>query len=224
MNNDLDTSPKSFPFIPVLLITLSLTTLIFAGLFVVYFSQSSNVNTNLIQAKKTSAVAAKDEQKKLDMAAAERALETPFRSYDAPDQFGSFSIKFPKNWSSRVSESVQNSVQVNLSVNPDFVRYKDDVPQPVALRVRLIKQSANSFISGFEDALKKGMIKKSSISMSGQTGIAFTGHYHDESGISPDFVRLVAFPVRDKVLIFSCENGLYTAQFDTTISQSKIIP
>ncbi len=222
MNHELESSPKSLPLVPILISIIGLTTVIFAGLFLYYYSQAKTATNILDQAKKEASTAARAEQKKADSAAQEVALESPFRSYQAPDEFGSFNVKFPKNWSARLAESAPGQVQVNLSVNPDFIRYKDDVTQPVALRVRLIKQNINAFIAEFEDAIKTGAVKKSGIVVSGQNGIALTGHYTDPS--QGGFVRLVAVPVRDKVLVFTCENGLYTSQFDATVSQSKIVP
>ena len=203
---------------------MSLTTVVFAGLFLFYFSQAQTAINTLTQAKKESGTVARSDQKKADAILQETALESPFRSYQAPDEFGSFNVKFPKNWSARLAESGNGQVQVNLSVNPDFIRYKDEITQPVALRVQLIKQNNNAFIAEFADAIKSGTLKKSTIVISGQNGIALTGHFHDTSGSKSDFVRLVAVPVRDKVLVFTCENGLYTTQFDSTISQSKIVP
>lgn len=224
MNKDLETSPKSLPLVPIFLGLLGVTTLIFASLFLYFYAQAQTANSSLSQAKKEAATAARADQKKADALSQEIALESPFRSYQAPDEFGSFNVKFPKNWSARLSESASGQVQVNLSVNPDFIRYKDDVTQPVALRVRLIKQNSNSFIAEFADAVKSGAIKKSAIIVSGQNGIALTGHFTDITQNKSDFVRLVAVPVRDKVLVFTCENGLYTSQFDATVSQSKIVP
>ncbi len=224
MNHDLETSPKSPPLVPILLGILGLTTVIFAGLFLYYFAQAQTANNSLDQAKKEASTVARADQKKADVAAQEVALESPFRSYQAPEEFGSFNVKFPKNWSARLAESAGGQVQVNLSVNPDFIRYKDDTTQPVALRVRLIKQNNNAFIAEFADAIKSGALKKSSIVVSGQNGIALTGHYIDTNQSKSDFVRLVAVPVRDKVLVFTCENGLYTSQFDSTVSQTKIVP
>jgi hypothetical protein len=224
MNQDLETSPKSLPLIPILLGILGLTTVIFAGLFLFFYSQAQTANSTLFQAKKEASAVARSDQKKVDAAAQELSLESPFRSYQAPDEFGSFNIKFPKSWSARLAESAAGQVQVNLSVNPDFIRYKDEITQPVALRVRLIKQNSNAFIGDFDDAIKAGTLKKSSIVVSGQNGIALTGHFTDSTQNQSSFVRLVAIAVRDKVLVFTCENGLYTTQFDSTISQSKIVP
>ena len=207
----------------MLLVVLSIATLIFAGLFIFSYAQATSAKSSLNAAKQKAAQDAAAKQKLTDAAASAAALESPYRSYKAPTEFGSFTVNFPKSWSSRVAETADAQVQVNMSANPDFVRYKGDQAQPVALRVRLIQQTSNSYIAAFDEAIKSGALKKSNITVSGQNAVSLTGHFHDDSGAS-DFVRLVAVPVRDKVIVFSCENGLYTSQFDAVISQSKIIP
>jgi hypothetical protein len=223
MNQDLPPVQKSLPLTGILLVILSVATLIFAGLFLWSFSQAQTATGILNKATANAAQNAAAKQKKTDTAATLAALEVPYRSYQAPVSFGSFTVNFPKSWSARVSESASNTTQVNLSVNPDFVRYRDDQAQAVALRVRLVQQNSNLFLASFADAIKSGALKKSNTTISGQNAIALTGHFHDES-VSPDFVRMVAVPVRDKVIVFSCENGLYTSQFDLVLAQSKIIP
>ena len=130
MNQDLEASPKSYPLVPILITVLGLTTVLFAGLFLLYFSQATTAKSTLSQAKKAAADSARSEQKKADIAASELAQEVPFRSYQAPEEFGSFNVKFPKNWSARLAESTSSQIQVNLSINPDFVRYKDDSASP----------------------------------------------------------------------------------------------
>lgn len=223
MNQDLPPTQRSFPLTGILLAILGGATLLFAGLFLWSFSQAQTATSTLNKATLRAAQEAAAKQKKADLAASITALEVPYRSYQAPISFGSFTINFPKSWSSRVAETAENPTQVNLSVNPDFVRYKGDQAQAVALRVRLIQQNSNLFLANYADSIKSGVLKKSTIVVSGQNAVALTGHYQDDSG-SAGFVRLVAVPVRDKVLVFSCENGLYTSEFETTLSQSKIIP
>lgn len=223
MNQDLPPVQKSLPLTGILFVILSVATLIFAGLFLWSFGRAQDATAILNKATAQADQNATEKQKKADSTAALAALEIPYRSYQAPVSFGSFTVNFPKSWSARVAESASSTNQVNLSVNPDFIRYKDDLPQPVAVRIRLIQQNSNLFLASFAEAIKAGSLKKSNITVSGQNAIALTGHFHDEA-IAPDFVRMVAVPVRDKVIVFSCENGLYTSQFDVVLSQSKIIP
>ena len=223
MNQDLPSTKNSFPLTTVLFVVLALATLIFAGLFVYSFTQAQNATATLNQARNKAAIDAAAAQKKIDQKSFIAESESPYRSYKAPIEYGSFTVNFPKTWSSRVAESANGIIQVNLSVNPDFVRYKDDIAQPVALRVRLIQQNSNAYIATFAEAIKKGSLKKSSMTVSGQNAVVLTGHYHDDSGFA-DFVRLVAVPVRDKVVVFSSEITAYSAEIDTVLAQSKIIP
>lgn len=223
MNQDLPPAQRSLPLTNILLVVLGLTTLIFAGLFLFSYDQASTATKTLNQAKQKAAAEAAQKQKKADIAANLAALEIPYRSYQAPTAFGSFTVNFPKSWSSRVSEIAENKTQVNLSVNPEFVRYKGEQALPVALRVRLIQQTSNSFIAEFSETIKSRKLTKSTMTVSGQNAIVLSGNFKSEDGLS-GFVRLVAVPVRDKVIVFTCENGLYTQQFETVIAQAKIIP
>jgi hypothetical protein len=223
MNPSAQPGERNFPLVPIVIATLAVATAAFAVLFVIYFSKNATATKTLTQAKREAVLAGAAQQKKLDAKATEIASESPFRRYDAPSQFGPFVIKFPKNWSARVAENANRTTQVNFSANPDFIRYKDDEPLAVALRVRLIQQNANAYVQNYDDAVKSGALKKSALTVSGQKATLLQGNYDDGSGTAA-IVRLVAVPVRDKVIVFTCENSAYTTQFDTVVSQATIIP
>lgn len=223
MNQDLPPAQRALPLTSILLVVLGITTVIFAGLFLFSYNKASSATNNSNQVAQSAAIQAAQKQKKTDLAANIAAMEIPYRTYQAPTAYGSFIVSFPKSWSSRVSEAAENKVQVNLSVNPDFVRYKGDSALPVALRVRLIQQTSNSFIAEYAESIKSRKLVKTTSIVSGQNAIVLTGNFRSDDDTS-GFVRLVAVPVRDKVIVFTCENGLYTQQFEEVIAQAKIIP
>ncbi len=222
MNDELPPLPKTPPYKTLFIVALALATIIFASLSIYFFSQSSKATLVLGQAKKIAASDAATKQKQIDDIAATTASELPYRSYMAPKAFGAITITFPKNWSSRVAEFTENNVQFNLSANPEFIKYKDDKPLAVALRVRLIKQTMNSYIDSFGDSVKSGVLHKSNVKVSGINGISLDGKYPDESS-NIGFVHLVAVPLKEKVVVFTTEDSAFSSQFATILSQSKII-
>ena len=71
----------------------------------------------------------------------------------------------------------------------------------------------------YNSVIKTGVVKKASIQVSGQPGFDLTGKFSGRKTI-----REVVVPIRDKVLVFSTESAQYASEFNTILSQAKIIP
>jgi hypothetical protein len=200
----------------VLIGLLGVGTVVFAILTVVAFGQASTAKNTLSKQKQAAADAARTEQKKTDERAAEIAAESPFRSYVAPIEYGSFEIKFPKNWSSWVDEERSSGTQVNLIVHPDFIRKTNNLEELMAARVTLQQKTLNEFLRPYE-ANKK--VTRADITVSGVKGVQITGQFSDKRTS-----RIVVVPIRDKSLVFTNEASQYNAEFDQILAQSKVVP
>lgn len=209
---------KSSPILMIFLIILGIGTILF-GILTVVFSNKANTATATLEAQKSAAAAkARIEQQQADNVLYTKANESPFRTYEAPPEFGSFVISFPKNWSSSVSQD-NSGTQVHLILNPDFLRRTNGQEQPMAVRVMLIQRSKEQQLSQFTGLLKSGKLKQANITVSGQPAFDITGAFNDRKT-----VRQVVVPIRDKVLVFTTENAKYAVEFGEIIAQAKIVP
>jgi hypothetical protein len=197
---------------------LGLAAVVFAILAVISYNKAS-VATKTLNTQKAAAVAkAKAEQKQTDEHIATEANESPFRAYTAPVDFGSFEIKFPKNWSSYVDQEAHGT-QISLAINPDFIRRTNNADELMATRVQLIERSKDGYLQAYTSYIKRGTIKQADITVSGQHAYDLTGQFTDKKTS-----RQVIVPVRDKVLVFINENSKYASEFNQILAQAKIIP
>lgn len=202
----------------VLLGVLGLGTVLFAILTIMFYAQATSAKKTLDQAKAAAAEQAKSDQKKADEAAASLAASLPYRTYTAPGEFGSFEIKFPKQWSSYAIQD-RSGTQVNLALNPDFVRRTNGQDEVVAARILLLERTSDQYLAGLGSYISRGTIKKADTTVSGIASVSLTGQFQDKK-----VIRQVMVPVRDKVIIFQNENSTYASQFNDILSGSKIIP
>jgi hypothetical protein len=200
----------------VLIGVLGAGAMAFAIMSIVAFDQASKAKTTLEAQKTQAAAAAREDQKKKDQQAAEIASESPFRSYIAPLEFGSFEIKFPKNWSGYAQQALGSSTQVDLALHPNFVRRQNGTDDLIATRVLLIKRQMNDYLKTYDS--QKGLSRKD-VTISDIKGVQVSGKFNDKRT-----TRLVVVPIRDKSLIFINENEAYSSQFDQILAQSKILP
>ena len=180
------------------------------------FTQAKTATTTLETQKKAAADAARSDQKKQDATAAEIAAESPFRSYVAPLEYGSFEIKFPKNWSGYVEQTRSGTTQVNLVLNPDFVRKDNNVEDLQATKVILMQRTLEEYLKPYTNV--KGL-DKADVTVAGIKSVQLSGKIPDRRSS-----RIVAVPVRDKTILFVNENSKYSREFDQILAQSKIVP
>lgn len=195
---------------------LGVTTVALGIAAIVAFNQASTAKNTAEQQKKIATEAARADQKQQDQRAAEIAAETPFRSYIAPLEYGSFEIKFPKNWSATATEERAGSTQVALVFHPDFIHRSNSVDDLMAVKVQLQQKTITEFLRAYENNKK---ILRTDVTVSDIKGVQLTGTFPDKR-----LARIVAVPVRDKTLVFINESSKYSREFDEVLAQSKIRP
>jgi hypothetical protein len=208
----------SSPLMIILIGLLGIGTVAFAAMTFVFYSRAQLVSKDVSGQKAAAAAVARADQKKADDAAYIIANESPYRSYVAPTEFGSFEIKFPKSWSASVDQE-KSGTQVKLTLNPDFIRRTNSVDELAGAVVTLKEQDQNTFLSPYTPMVKRGTLKQADMTISGQKAYSLTGAFTDKRT-----TRLVVVPVRDKVIVFTNENGKYADEFNQILAQSKIIP
>jgi hypothetical protein len=190
--------------------------LLFGGLSIYAFSVANKATTTLNQQKQAAADAARADQKKTDERAYEIAAESPFRSYIAPIEYGSFEIKFPKSWSAFVQEHRHGNSQVILIVHPNFVRRQQNIEDLAATRIELIQKKLSEYLKPF-DSQKK--VKRRDVTIDSIKSVELTGKFETTRP-----TRIVVVPVRDKVMVFTNEAAQYSREYDEILAQAKIIP
>lgn len=211
-------APRKSPIVPIMLILLGFGTVIF-GVLTIVFANSAASTAKAADARVQAAAAkATEDQKQADEIATAKANGSPFRAYTAPVAYGSFQIYFPKNWSSYVDEEPSGK-QVQLIINPEFIRKTKGVEDLVAARITFEERTKDAFLAGYASYLKNGKLKRTETKVSDQTAYDFTGEFPDKRT-----VHQVVVPVRDKVLVFSSENTKYAPEFSQILAQAKIVP
>lgn len=205
--------------VTILITFLGLGVVAFGVLTVYFYSQAQTATNTLNQQKQAAAKAAATAQQKTDAKAALLSSETPYRSYTAPKAFGSFVINFPKNWNASVQEAANDTTQVNLLLNPDFIRQTGSTPEPDAAHIRLLNQSSNQLMQTYTFQVKEGKLKQQAITVSGINAIQLTGSFSGEPTL-----ELVLVPVRDKTISLAMENAQYQNEFNQILAQAKVNP
>lgn len=207
----------------VALAVLGIFVLVFAGLFINSYMKAQdatkNVKAKTAVAYKLGQEAGAKTQKETDAAAAKAAEQNPYRAYTAPTAFGEFTIKFPKSWSSSVSENLTNSSQVELIANPEFIKILPNNSINYALRVTLVNNTYTSVQSQYGQQVKNKKATAKAVKVSGIDATRYEGEYKQgKSGVA------VLVPVRDKTVVFTTENTKYQPEFEATLTQSTIKP
>ncbi len=211
-------TPTKNPALPALIILLGLGALAFGILTVIFYAQATSAKKTAATATAAAVTKAKADQKQADQQASAIAAGLPFRSYTAPSQFGSFEIKYPKDWSAYVVQQ-STGTQISLTLNPNLVRRVNGSDDLVAARVVLTERTSDQYLSSYSTAVTRGTLKQANITVSGQKAIDLTGAFGDKKTL-----RQVVVPVRDKVIVFSTEDKTYASQFNQILAQAKIIP
>jgi hypothetical protein len=206
------------PLVIGLIIILSLGAVGFAFLSLHFYGRANTAAKSLNTQTTAAATKAAADQKTKDALAYSIAGESPFSEFDAPDAYGAFVIKFPKDWASWVDEE-QDGIQVTLILNPNFVTVTNGTPGLAAAKITLQEETGTQFINQYTGLITEGTMHQSNITVSGQPGYNFTGAFPNQRS-----VREVVVPVRDKVLVFDNENKQYATEFDEIVAQAKINP
>lgn len=197
--------------------------LVFAGLFISSYMKeraaTKNLNIKTAAAYAQGKDAGAKAQKAADEASARVAAETPYDTYTAPSAFGDFVIKYPKDWSSWVKEVAGGSTQVEFIATPDIVKVLPDNSINYAQHITLVNNTYENVKVSYDQRIKAKKVTAASATVSGISGTRYTGDYDTRhTGI------VVLVPVRDKTMVFTCENTRYQSEFEATLKQSTIRP
>lgn len=199
-----------------LLIPLILAVLVFIGTSITsymfytnYVDQRDNVNAKIASAVE---IAETNQREKLEKEFDEKE-KLPNRSYTAPSIYGTVKLTFPKTWSGFVSD---NGSALDYYGHPSYVPSKG---VNYALRMNISDKQFASEVKTYEQKVKSGELRASSITVAETTGTRLDGLLKKEQdGI------LVLFPLRDKVLKVWTENKDFKADFENILKTLTFEP
>lgn len=199
---------------------LGLSTVIFGILAIVSFANNQQAQNTVNQAKSQSYKLGQEAQKKTDNKEFALANQLPYREYKAPDLYGNFVIKFPKNWNAYVVEDQSSDTQVNLLLHPAAVKLDKSLKvNSYAFRALLINRpQAEIYQSQFQTAVKSGKLAQKSTTVSNIGATWIDGKFDGQhNGI------IVLVPVRDKTLELITDSHEYISEFTQILAQSTIV-
>ncbi|MFI5240329.1 MAG: hypothetical protein ACHQUB_01300 [Candidatus Saccharimonadia bacterium] len=201
-------------------IFLGVMVVVVAIIAIVIFGNERHVQSQLSIASQTYIAQGKATQLKTDQQNALIAGETPFRDYVAPELYGGFDIKFPKDWNAYVIEDDSQLNQVVLYLNPSFVTLSGQNPatNSYAFRAVLINERSTTVIANLVGIAKTNGVTNKSVTVSGIASTWYDGKFDQfHNGV------LVLVPVRDKTLELITDTHDYLTEFNQILAQSTIV-
>lgn len=191
---------------------LSLFTVAFAGLsiwaYLNYTDQKDNVDSKIATAV---AEAEKKLGDKLEADFIERDKQ-PLKSFTGPSDYGTLGFKYPKTWSVYVSTDTSKDNGYEAFFSPGAVPSVDAKDSRYALHVAIVDDSYEDVINDYENLVKKGDLKTSSVKVNGQTGTRLDGNFtKDIRGAA------VIYKIRDKTAIIQTDADTFKPDFEALI-------
>lgn len=184
-----------------------------SGWAVYAYIQERNTVQEQIQAAET---AAREDQQAQAEEQFEEERRNPFRTYTAPDVFGTVEIDFPKNWNVYVEDTTSGSTQIDLYIHPDMIRMHDS-EHPFAFRMQLIDRLFDDETSDYRRDVERDEMQADTIQVSGVEGVRYRGEL--DSGFEG---VLVALPFRDKTILLWTEGDSYRDEFNQILDAANI--
>lgn len=203
----------------VLVVLFGLGTAGFGLLAFLGYGVGLQARSSLNSAKQSSYTKGQQDQQKSDDAKYLASNESPFRNYQAPDIYGSFLLKFPKNWNIYAVETKDSSTQLSLFLHPDLVRQVSGSDNAYATRLVLTRSTADDIQKQHAEDVKQGKLSLKNITVSGIQSFRYEGKFdgkHDGS--------TVLVPVRDKTIIISNDDKQFANEYNQILSQAQITP
>ena len=205
-------------FNPLVLVVVALALLVIGvtgfGIwsYVQYTDQKNNVDEKI-----TAAVAeAQRKQSEEDEAKFAEREKQPTKQFVGPDDLGRVEFQYPKTWSAYVDQLGEANSTYEAYFQPGVVPPLDS-NTPYALRVTIESQVYDAVIGEYQDKVKKGELKSSSITINGETGARLEGKFDDErDGV------MVLLKVRDKTLRVYTESRTFQPDFEKIILASMV--
>lgn len=177
-----------------------------------YQEQKTNVDSKVGAAVN---LAKKDQAEADEAKFAEREKE-PRREFAAPDDYGRLSFTYPKTW----SVYVDKDPVANTTGGKDYLAYLHPVVVPpvdvrdqqFAVRVSILSQSYDAYITKFDRLVKDGKLRSKTVSINGENAVRLDGNFSDKIRGSA-----IIFKIRDKTAVVQTDADTFVHDFDALI-------
>ena len=173
-----------------------------------YFDQKNNVD-----GKVSSAVAlAVKEQKAIDDKAHFEAEKEPNRDFVGPEDYGRVAFQYPKTWSVYEAKNAVSGGTYEAYFSPGVIP-PVAVNERYALRLTIENKTYERVIKDYENRVKDGALKSSSVTLGEQNGTRLEGNFTDD-------IRgtAVVLKIRDKAVTLRTDADTFNKDFNALIA------
>lgn len=201
---------------PLIVVSVVLTVLSVAvGAFAIWaFVNYADQKNNVDQKVEAAVAQAKQQQGTDDEAKFAEREKQPTRQFVGPDDLGRVQLNYPKTWSAYVARASSNGYDAYFQ--PGVVPPTDG-KTPFALRISIEDKGYEAVLNSYQDRVKKGDLRSSSITLNGETGNRLDGKF--SANVQG---AMVLFKVRDKTLRVYTESRTFQPDYDNIILPSLI--
>lgn len=159
---------------------------------------------------------AKREQAELDEEKFAEREKEPRREFAAPDDYGRLSFAYPKTW----SVYVDKDPVANQGGGRDYLAYLHPIVVPpvdvrdqkFAVRVSILSENYDAYISRFDRAVEDGKLRSKTVSINGENAVRLDGNFSDTVRGSS-----IIFKIRDKTAVVQTDADVFKHDYDTLI-------
>lgn len=199
-----------------LLVGISLSAVLFLGLFIWQFMQAAAARSDRDTAIASAVEKAEEEQQAKLQAEFKQQLESDTVQFVGPDVLGSIRFEYPKAWSVQVDSNNSGSTPLSVTMHPNAIT---NTTAAFALRMEVVEEEYSDRASDYDRAVEKGELKSRPVSYSGQNGIRFDGLIKTDLEGS-----IVLLPVRDKTLVMWTESTNFLQAFERALTTLNYVP
>jgi len=196
-------------------IIFMIVALALGGLAIWSYINYSDQKTNVDTIKNTAVAEAKKIQADADEVKFTERDKQPNRQFVGPDDYGRVTFDYPKTWSVYINKDVSNGGTYEAYFNPVYVPPVNSTQQ-FAARLKIEQQDYSSVVSSFDQLVKKGDLKSSSITANGVTGVRLDGNFTKDIRGSE-----VIFKIRDKTISVRTDANTFLTDFNALITTIK---
>lgn len=180
-------------------------------LYFKYNEQKTNVDNKV----NVAVAAAKKAQVDLDNTKFTKQEKEPNRQFLGPVDYGSVTFYYPKTWSVYVSQDGSNGGSFEAYLDPITVPPINQ-QQLFALRVSIEQRNYDQVIASYNELVKNGSLKASSITENGANGTRLDGNFSQNIRGSA-----VIFKIRDTTLTIRTDINTFSDDFNKLIQTIK---
>lgn len=207
--------PKTWVFVGIGAIVLAV---IFAGLAVWAFLNYKDQKDNVDQRISSETSAALREQAERHAGDIERVKNDPYSEWTGPEDYGSLSVKYPRDWSVYVHKDAVKGGDYEAMLNPGYVGFPSNTSIN-ALNFFVIDSDYDTVVSKYLPKVRSGDLKSTSIRLNGDVnGTRLEGNFtNDLRGAA------VIFKIRDKTAFLRTDAEVFIEYFNEIVESINFV-